>query len=139
METITDEKISSESGPLPTTVSSSSDILASDSLTESVSNHNIGETSTGVHTSGFKIASESGPLPTSVPSASVILDSDLLAEPVSNHNICETPTGVHASGPPVVTGPAACKLFEDSGAWKDITFDAIEEFHKFYHEYAYEA
>ncbi|CAN1224620.1 hypothetical protein LINPERPRIM_LOCUS2304 [Linum perenne] len=54
----------------------------------------------------------------------------------------------HDAGPPVVTGPTtylpdapactACKLFEDLEAWKDITFDAIEEFHKFYQEYAYE-
>ncbi|CAN1136193.1 hypothetical protein LINPERPRIM_LOCUS20948 [Linum perenne] len=71
-----------------------------------------------------KISSESSLLPTTVPSSSVIL----------------------VSGPLVVTSPTtylpdapACKLFEDPWAWKDITFDAIEEFHKFYHGYAYEA
>ncbi|CAN1335773.1 Protein FAR-RED ELONGATED HYPOCOTYL 3, partial [Linum perenne] len=146
METTTVEKISSKSAPVPTTVPSSSDTVASDSLIESVPNHNIDETPTRVQASVLKTSSESGLLPTIVPSSSDILTSDELPEPVSNHNISETPTGVHASGPPAVNGPAtylpdapACKLFEDPGAWKDITFDAIEDFHKFYHEYAYEA
>ncbi|CAN1156553.1 hypothetical protein LINPERPRIM_LOCUS20276 [Linum perenne] len=55
MEKIGDEKTSSEFGPLPTTVPSSSDILASgslDSFAGSVPNHNIGETPIGVHASG---------------------------------------------------------------------------------------
>ncbi|CAN1183056.1 hypothetical protein LINPERPRIM_LOCUS592, partial [Linum perenne] len=32
-----------------------------------------------------------------------------------------------------------CKVFEDPDSWNDITFSVIEEFHKFYHEYAYKA